>query len=156
MHHKPKTEIRRHRVYKSEVFSLVIIKWSYWLERAENEKHVTKELKTQQSTLPPSYSPPKQWRYQHTLQMLQPLNTHATHFDTIVSKIIISAAFSFLFMDIITPEEEKGRQIFHRRKNDGMKQGTYWEPTWIRRHGPEIRSLAVYEVSMIDCYLLLR
>jgi hypothetical protein len=51
-------------------------------------------------------------RYQHThkLQMLQPLNTHAAHFDTIVSKIIIIATL----------------QIFIRRKNDDMK-GTHTE-----------------------------
>jgi len=53
-------------------------------------------------------------------------------------------------------QEEKGTQIFHRRKNDDMKQGKYWEPTGIRRNGRGIRSIAVYEVPMIDCYLLLR
>jgi len=96
------------------------------LERAENEKHVERELKTQQSTLPASYSPLKQWRYQHTLQMLQPLNTHAAHFDTIVSKIIISAALSFFTPEHnYLKEEEKDTQIFHRRKNDDMKHGTY-------------------------------
>jgi len=54
-----------------------------------------------------SYGPLKQWRYQHTLQMLQTLNTHAAHFDTIVSKIIQSAAFSFLLMNIITSKRKK-------------------------------------------------
>jgi hypothetical protein len=96
------------------------------LERAENKKHVAKELKTQQSTLPASYSPLKQWRYEHTLQMLQPLNTHAAHFNTNVSKIIIRTTLSFFTHGHnCLKEEEKGTQIFHRRKNDDMKQGTY-------------------------------
>jgi len=50
-------------------------------------------------------------------------------------------------------EEERGTQS---AQDDDKKHSTYWEPTGIRRHGQEIQSLAVYDVSMIDCYLLLR
>jgi hypothetical protein len=53
-------------------------------------------------------------------------------------------------------QEEKGTQIFHGRKNDDMKHGTYREPTGIRRNGKGIRSLAVYEIPMMVCNLLLR
>lgn len=105
MHYKPKNEIRQYSIYNHQnVFvsnrkMIVLVGESgKWEARCKGRIRVKDTA---------SYNPLKQWRYQHTLQTLQPLNAQVAHFDTIVSKFIIIAALLFLLMNIITSNRKK-------------------------------------------------